>query len=143
MSKQIYTIFSHFTILFLKKTFQARAHKKTTPPPMSARKAIKLLEQQIADHKAHRRERYERIFDTYADEADRDAAIERDRAQGLALQERLLDTLRQEHSFLLKKTTMLRIRNEARTPVTAAQALRQRLAAKLAEKNTVRTAYSW
>ena len=77
-------LFFSIECIFFKNILSRPSASKNFPPKMSARKAINLLEQQIADHKAHRRERYERIFDTYADEADRDAAIERDRAQGLA-----------------------------------------------------------
>jgi hypothetical protein len=106
---------------------------------MSARKTISLLEKQIADHEANRRKRYERIFETHANEADRDAAIEADRAEYMALQDRLIQTMRQERNFLVKKTALLRIRNEMSTPpITAAQALKQKLAAKLAGKNTGR-----
>ncbi len=111
---------------------------------MSARKTIAALEKQIADNDAHRRERYEKIFTDYTSEGDRDAAIERDKSEYAELQDRLLQTLRQEHAFLLKQNATLRLRREMRgVPVAATQqqALKQRLVAKLASRNTIRAAW--
>ena len=107
-------------------------------------KAIAALEKQLADHKARRRERFEHIYRTHADnEAAREAAIEKDDAVYSDLQDRLLEALHQENRELMKQTKLLRIEREIREcayAATPAQAMKQRLAAKLAGRNTTRAA---
>jgi len=113
-------------------------HVKTK---MSMRKTIASLEKQIADSERHCRERYERIFATFPhNKAEREAAIERDRAEYKSLQNRLLECLQSEIDFLKKQNATLQIRREMRGAgvLTPQQALKQRLAAKLAERNTCR-----